>query len=68
MTMGHVEDASAVYMRCNLAEMLLKAGQIYLPEKGAGTLSDALASRAAMPFAFQHPSAAWSSGTAPWQA
>lgn len=43
MTMGHVEDASAVYMRCYLAEMLVKAGKIYVPEKGAGTLSDALA-------------------------
>ena len=43
MTMGHVEDASAVYMRSYLAEMLVKAGQIYVPEKGAGTLSDALA-------------------------
>ncbi len=43
MTMGRIEDAGAVYMRTYLAEMLLKADQIYVPEKGAGALSHALA-------------------------
>ena len=43
MTMGRTEDAGAAYMRTYLAEMLLKADQIYVPEKGAGALSHALA-------------------------
>lgn len=43
MTMGRIEDAGAVYMQTYLAEMLLKADQIYVPEKGAGALSHALA-------------------------
>ena len=43
MTMGHVDDAGAAYMRTYLAEMLLKADQIYVPEKGAGALTHALA-------------------------
>ncbi len=43
MTMGRIEDAGAAYMRTYLAEMLLKADHIYVPEKGAGTLSHALA-------------------------
>lgn len=42
MTMGHIEDASAAYMRTYLAEMLLKADQIYVPEQGAGSLTHAL--------------------------
>ena len=43
MTMGRIEDAGAAYMKTYLAEMLLKADQIYVPEKGAGALSHALA-------------------------
>ena len=43
MTMGHIEDAGAAYMRTYLAEMLLKADQIYVPEMGAGALAQALA-------------------------
>ena len=43
MTMGRIEDASAAYMQTYLAEMLLKADRIYVPEKGAGALSHALA-------------------------
>ena len=43
MTMGHVEYSGQAYMRTYLAEMLLKADQIYVPEKGAGALSHALA-------------------------
>ena len=43
MTMGNTEDAGAAYMRTYLAEMLLKADQIYVPEKGAGALPHALA-------------------------
>ncbi len=42
MTMGHVEYSGAAYMRTYLAEMLLKADQIYVPEKGAGELTHAL--------------------------
>ena len=43
MTMGEVDQMGAAYMRTYLAEMLLKADQIYVPEKGAGELSHALA-------------------------
>ena len=43
MTMGHVERSGAAYMRTYLAEMLLKADQIYVPERGAGALTHALA-------------------------
>ena len=43
MTMGEVEQMGAAYMRTYLAEMLLKADQIYVPEKGAGELTHALA-------------------------
>ena len=43
MTMGRIDDASSAYMQTYLAEMLLKADQIYVPEKGAGALSRALA-------------------------
>ena len=43
MTMGHVEFSGQAYMRTYLAEMLLKADQLYVPEKGAGSLSHALA-------------------------
>ncbi|MCE2504639.1 MAG: FAD-dependent oxidoreductase [Chlorobi bacterium] len=42
MTMGHIEYAGAAYMRAYLAEMLLKADQIYVPEQGAGALTHAL--------------------------
>ncbi len=45
MTMGRVEDAGAAYMRTYLAEMLLKADQIYVPREGAGALTHALAAR-----------------------
>ena len=43
MTMGHVEYSGAAYMRAYLAEMLLKADQLYVPENGAGALTHALA-------------------------
>lgn len=43
MTMGHVEDSGSAYMRAYLAEMLLKADQLYVPERGVGSLADALA-------------------------
>ena len=43
MTMGHVEDAGAAYMRTYLAEMLFKHSQLYAPEQGVGALSHALA-------------------------
>ena len=42
MTMGHVEDGGAAYMRTYLAEML-KGDQLYVPEQGVGALSRALA-------------------------
>ena len=43
MTMGHVETAGAAYMRTYLAEMLLKDGETFVPERGAGALARALA-------------------------
>ena len=43
MTMGDVDEMGAAYMRTYLAEMLLKSDQIYVPEKGAGELTHALA-------------------------
>lgn len=43
MTMGHIEDVSAMYLRTYLGEILLKPNQLYVPEKGAGALSHALA-------------------------
>ncbi len=43
MTMGHIEDAGEEYMRTYLTEMVLKAADIHVPEKGAGALSHALA-------------------------
>ena len=43
MTMGHVEYSGAAYMQAYLAEMLLKADQLYVPENGAGALTHALA-------------------------
>ena len=43
MTMGQVEQMGAAYMRTYLAEMLLKANQIYVPEKGAGEMTHVLA-------------------------
>ena len=43
MTMGHVEFSGQAYMRTYLMEMLLKADQLYVPEEGAGALSQALA-------------------------
>lgn len=42
MTMGDVESMGSAYMRTYLAEMLIKADQIYVPEKGAGALAHAL--------------------------
>ncbi len=43
MTMGRVESSGEAYMRTYLAEMLLNADKLYVPEKGAGALVDALA-------------------------
>lgn len=43
MTMGHVEFSGQAYMRTYLAEMLLKADQLYVPEMGAGALAQTLA-------------------------
>ena len=43
MTMGHVEFSGQAYMRTYLAEMLLKADRLYVPEMGAGALPQALA-------------------------
>ena len=43
MTTGHVETSGAAYMRTYLAEMLLKNGELYVPERGAGALARALA-------------------------
>ena len=43
MTMGNIEDAGEAYMRTYLAEMLLNADRLYVPENGAGALSHALA-------------------------
>ncbi len=43
MTMGHVEFSGEAYMRTYLAEMLLNADKLYVPEKGAAALSEALA-------------------------
>ena len=43
MTMGEVEPSCAAYMRAYVAEMFLKNSELYVPERGAGTLSDALA-------------------------
>ncbi len=43
MTMGHVELSGEAYMRTYLAEMLLKADKLYVPEKGAAALAKALA-------------------------
>ncbi len=42
MTMGHVENSSAAYMRTYIVEMLLNSNKIFVPEKGAGELSQAL--------------------------
>lgn len=43
MTMGDVEFSGEAYMRTYLAEMLLNADKLYVPEKGASALSKALA-------------------------
>ena len=43
MTMGDVDDAGAAYMRTYLADILFKSHELYIPEKGAGELSHALA-------------------------
>ena len=43
MTMGHVEFSGHAYMRTYLAEMLLNADKLHVPEKGASALTDALA-------------------------
>ena len=34
--MGHVEFSGQSYMRTYVAEMLLKADKLHIPEKGAG--------------------------------
>ena len=43
MTMGHVELSGQAYMRTYLAEMLVNADKLRVPEKGAGALAHALA-------------------------
>ena len=43
MTMGHVEFSAQAYMRTYLLEMLLNADRIWVPEKGAAALAEALA-------------------------
>ena len=43
MTMGHVESSGQAYMRTYLAEMLVNADKLCVPEKGAGALARALA-------------------------
>ena len=43
MTMGHVEFSGEAYMRTYIREMLLNADRLYVPEKGASALSQALA-------------------------
>lgn len=43
MTMGHVESSGEAYMRTYIRQMLLNADKLYVPEKGAAALSQALA-------------------------
>ena len=43
MTMGHVESAGEAYMRTYIREMLINADKLYVPEKGASALCEALA-------------------------
>ena len=43
MTMGHVELSGQAYMRTYLAEMLLNADRLRVPEEGAASLASALA-------------------------
>ena len=43
MTMGHVEFSGHAYMRTYLAEMLINAQKLRVPEMGAGALTEALA-------------------------
>lgn len=43
LTMGHVEDFGATWIRTFLGEVLLKPDQLYVPEKGCSALSHALA-------------------------
>lgn len=43
MTMGEVEPSGAAYMRTYVSEMFLKNSELYVPERGAGSLSHALA-------------------------
>ena len=43
MTMGHVELSGEAYMRTYIREMFLNADKLYVPEKGAAALSEALA-------------------------
>ena len=43
MTMGDAEAAGAAYMRTYLAEMIVRADQLRVPERGAGALASALA-------------------------
>ena len=42
MTMGHIDVASAAYMRTYMYEMLFNADKLYAPEQGAGALTHAL--------------------------
>ena len=41
--MGHVETSGTPYMRTYLADILMKTHRLYVPERGAGALSRALA-------------------------
>ena len=43
LTMGHVEDFGATWIRAFLGEVLLKPDQLYVPEEGCSALSYALA-------------------------
>lgn len=43
LTMGHVENFGATWIRTFLGEVLLKPEQLYVPEEGCSSLSNALA-------------------------
>ena len=43
MTMGHVERSGQAYMRTYIREMFLNADRLYVPERGASALAQALA-------------------------
>ena len=43
MTMGQVEFSGQAYMRTYLKEMIVNADKLYVPQEGAGALSNALA-------------------------